>query len=237
MNGLELIKLFNVFGRINTIFEWISKLAGTNLLWVLFNFPIVYLLLSLYTTKEMSHIFMLMIMIALLVPFVFFPATTAMFGIVRKWVMKEEVPIIRFFWKYYKENYRRSLAGGFIFSVLWAIAGVDYYYLHGYNSLVGYAFIFLMVWLFTLTLYFFAHTVHTETKLGQGLKNVFLLSIANPFFSFGVAIISIVILYISFTKITFLLPIFTGSAISFLAFLAYNKVLTSIVLLQQKASE
>ncbi|PLS05601.1 YesL family protein [Neobacillus cucumis] len=229
--------MYNLVGRLNPIFEWISKLVGTNLLWVLFNFPIAYLTLSLFTVKEMSQIIMLMIIIALLVPFIFFPATTAMFGIVRKWVMKEEVPIFRFFWKYYKENYKRSLLGGLILTVLWVIVGVDYYYFHAHIPLGSYLFLFLMVWLFSITLYFFAHTVHTETKLGQGLKNVFILTIVNPFLSFGVAILSIFILYISLMKITFLLPFFTGAVLSFLAFSAYNKIFNKIVRLEQNASE
>ena len=226
----------NILERLNPVFEWITKLAGTNLLWVLFNFPIAYLVLSLFTVKEMSQISMLIITIAVLAPFILFPATTAMFGIVRKWVMKEEVPIIRFFWKYYKENYKRSLVGGLILTVLWAIVGVDYYYFHSRIFLGSYLFLFLMVWLFIISLFFFAHTVHTETKLGQALKNVFILSIASPILSFGIAIISIVILYISLMKLTFLLPFFSGAVISFLGFFAYYKVFTRIVQLEQTAS-
>ncbi|MEH7121355.1 DUF624 domain-containing protein [Neobacillus vireti] len=226
----------NVLERLNPFFEWITKLAGTNLLWVLFNFPIAYLVLSLFAVTEMSQLATLSITIAVLAPFIFFPATTAMFGIVRKWVMKEEVSIFRFFWKYYKENYKRSLVGGLILTVLWAIVGVDYYYFHSRIYLGSYLFLFLMVWLFIITLFFFAHTVHTETRLGQALKNVFILSIASPIFSFGVAIFSIVILYISLMKMTFLLPFFSGALISFLAFFAYYKVFTRIVHLEQNAS-
>ncbi|MFB3160196.1 DUF624 domain-containing protein [Neobacillus sp. 179-J 1A1 HS] len=229
--------MYTIFGRLNPILEWTSKLAGINLLWVLFNFPIAYLTLSLFTVKEMWQIGFLIMTIAVLVPFIFFPATTAMFGIVRKWVMKEEVPIFRFFWKYYKENYKRSLVGGLIFSVLWAIVGVDYYYFQTRIHLVSYLFLFLMVWLLLITLFFFAHTVHTDTKLGQGLKNVLILSIANPIYSIGLAISSIGILYVSFTKLTFLLPFFTGGAISFLAFFAYNKVFTNIVQIQKTSEE
>jgi uncharacterized membrane protein YesL len=229
--------MYTIFGRLYPVFEWTTKLAGINLLWVLFNFPILYLSLSLFTVKEMWQIGFLIMTIAVLVPFVFFPATTAMFGIVRKWVMKEEVPTIRFFWKYYKENYKRSLVGGLIFSVLWAIVGVDYYYFLTRIHLVSYLFLFLMVWLLLITLFFFANTVHTDTKFAQGLKNAFILSIANPIYSIGVAISSIVILYVSFTKLTFLLPFFTGVAISYLAFLAYNKVFSNFAQIQQNTSE
>ncbi|WP_160724754.1 YesL family protein [Bacillus sp. USDA818B3_A] len=227
----------SVLERLNPFFEWITKIAGTNLLWVLFNFPIAYLALSLFTVKEMSQITQLLITIAILAPFIFFPATTAMFGVVRKWVMKEEVPTLRFFWKYYKENYKRSLVGGLVLTVLWAIVGVDYFYFHSRIYLGSYLFLFLAVWLFTITLFFFSHTVHTETKFGQALKNVFILSIVNPILSFGIAIINLVILYISVMKLTFLLPFFSGAIISFLGFFAYYKVFTKLVLFEQNVSE
>ncbi len=230
-------KMNSVLERLNPFFEWITKIAGTNLLWVLFNFPIAYLALSLFTVKEMSQITQLLITIAILAPFIFFPATTAMFGVVRKWVMKEEVPTLRFFWKYYKENYKRSLVGGLVLTVLWAIVGVDYFYFHSRIYLGSYLFLFLAVWLFTITLFFFSHTVHTETKFGQALKNVFILSIVNPILSFGIAIINLVILYISVMKLTFLLPFFSGAIISFLGFFAYYKVFTKLVLFEQNVSE
>src|SRR5690625_7725182 len=58
-----------------------------------------------------------------------------MFAVTRKWVMKEiDIPIIRSFWSYYKENYLRSMLGGLILDVIWIIYVLDYYYFMVLNS-------------------------------------------------------------------------------------------------------
>lgn len=223
----------NLFVRINTIFEWIMKFAGTNLLWVLFNFPIVYLTMSLLFVENTSQAMMIMITIAVLAPFIFFPATIAMFGVVRKWVMKDDVSLMRFYWKYYKENYKASMIGGLIISFLWVIIGFDYYYFQTSIPLISYIFILLLICLFVFTVYFCANTVHTEAKLKQSMRNAFVLAIVNPIFSFGIAIINIAILYISIHYLTFLLPFFSGSLIAFISFLGYYKVFNQVVALQE----
>lgn len=104
-------------------------------------------------------------------------------------------------------------------------------------KLVSYVFLFLLVWLFLFTLYFFANTVHTETKLVQSMKNTFILSIVNPFFSFGIVIINIGILYIGIKHLTFLLPVFVGSLIAFLSFFGYFKVFNKVLELQKASAE
>ncbi|NYE07933.1 putative membrane protein YesL [Bacillus niacini] len=224
-----------IFSKINPIFEWTTKLAGTNLLWVLFNLPVFYLTLLLYFAKDETQFIMLAITIAVLAPFIFFPATTALFGVIRKLMLKEEIDIIRFYWKYYIENYKRSITGGLVLTLFWSILVVDFYYFQT-PSLLKYLFLFLLAWLFLFTQFFFASTVHTETKLLQSIKNSLILSIVNPFYSFGIVTINIVILYISINQSTFLLPFFSGSLIAFLSFSGYLKILGNVMELQKKSS-
>jgi uncharacterized membrane protein YesL len=223
-----------IFSKINPILDWTTKLAGTNLLWVLFNLPVFYLTLLLYFAKDETQVIMLAITIAALSPFIFFPATTALFGVIRKWVLKEEVDILRFYWKYYKENFKRSITGGLVLTLFWSILVVDFYYFQT-HSMLKYLFLLLLAWLFLFTQYFFASTVHTETKLLQSIKNSFILSIVNPVYSFGIVIINIGILYISINQLTFLLPFFCGSLIAFLTFSGYLKVLGNVMVLQMKS--
>jgi uncharacterized membrane protein YesL len=189
--------MYQFIERINPFFEWIMKFAFTNLLWLLFNLPIAYLAFSLFGAAEMPQIIMLFITICVIAPFTFFPATTAMFGVVRKWVMKEDESVVRNYWKYYKENFKRSMAGGLVFTLLTVILAVDFYYFQTRIPLVSYLFLFLLIAMFLVMLYFFSDTIHTDTKLVQSMKKALILSMANPFFSFGIAIISLGILYIS----------------------------------------
>ena len=217
----------NVFGRIQPVFEWIVNLAVLNITWLVFILPLAYLSLLLVLVESTSQVFMLLITILVLSPFLLFPATTAMFGVVRKWFMKEEIKIVQSFWKFYKENYKRSLFGGLFLSFLWLVGIVDYLYIKSNVSFVNYFVLFILAFLFLYTLYFFSDTVHTESKLKQSLKNVLIMTVANPIFSFGIVLISIFIVYVSFTYLPFLIILFTGPSIAILGFYGYQKVFTT----------
>jgi uncharacterized membrane protein YesL len=176
---------------------------------------------------------MILLTIVVLSPFLLFPATTAMFGVVRKWFMKEEIKIVKSFWTFYKENYKRSLSGGLILSILWLVGVVDYLYIKSDVSFVNYIVLFILAFLFLYTLYFFSDTVHIESKLTQSLKNVLIITIANPIFSFGIGLICIFILYVSFNYLPFLIILFTGPFIAILGFYGYQKVFTTILSVQK----
>jgi uncharacterized membrane protein YesL len=225
--------LNNVFGRIQPVFEWITNLAALNITWLVFILPIAYLSLLLVLVENTSQVIMLLITIVVLSPFLLFPATTAMFGVVRKWFMKEEIKIVQSFWKFYKENYKRSLFGGLFLSFLWLVGIVDYLYIKTNVSFVNYIVLFILAFLFLYTLYFFSDTVHTESKLTQSLKNVLIITVANPIFSFGIVLICIFIVYVSFTYLQFLIILFTGPSIAILGFYGYQKVFTTILNVQK----
>lgn len=54
---------------------------------------------------------------AVLAPLTLFPATSAMFTVVRKWVMGDtDTGVFRTFFKGYKENYKQSLIGGIFYT-------------------------------------------------------------------------------------------------------------------------
>jgi uncharacterized membrane protein YesL len=225
--------LNNVFGRIQPVFEWITNLAALNITWLVFILPIAYLSLLLVLVENTSQVIMLLITIVVLSPFLLFPATTAMFGVVRKWFMKEEIKIVQSFWKFYKENYKRSLFGGLFLSFLWLVGIVDYLYIKTNVSFVNYIVLFILAFLFLYTLYFFSDTVHTESKLTQSLKNVLIITVANPIFSFGIVLICIFIIYVSFTYLQFLIILFTVPSIAILGFYGYQKVFTTILNVQK----
>jgi uncharacterized membrane protein YesL len=220
--------LNNVFGRIQPVFEWIINLATLNITWLVFILPIAYLSLLLVLVEHTSQVIMILLTIVVLSPFLLFPATTAMFGVVRKWFMKEEIKIVKSFWNLYKENYKRSLSGGLILSFLWLVGVVDYIYIKSDVSFVNYIVLFILAFLFLYTLYFFSDTVHTESKLIHSLKNVLIITAANSIFSFGIVLICIFIVYVSFTYLPFLIILSIGPFIAIPGFYGYQKVFTTI---------
>ncbi len=215
---------------LNRVFEWVMRLSVINILWVLFNIPICYLLLSLLLADDLSVAFTIILTIAVLSPFLFFPATSAMFAVARKWVMGEtDVPLIKSYWGFYKENYVRSLCGGIFFTLLWIIWGFDFYYFSQVNVFISSLFLAGGLFLILFTLSFFSNTVHTELKFVTSIKNSFFLSLVYPITNILMLIGVGVILYISLTMFTFLLPFFTGTLIALISFTGYYQKMNKIL--------
>lgn len=218
-------------GGLYAISEWIMKFSLINLFWILFNIPIVFLLLNLLFIEQIEELPLLLIPLILLMPILFFPATTAMFGMVRGWIIKDEDSshLFKTYWRYYKENYKRSASSGLILTIAWMIWAVDVYYFVDKSSLLMFLFMILGIILFVFSINLFSVTVHYHMKLITALKNTFLLTIGSPVLFIAVAISSGVVLYISLNVFRFFLPFLTGSLIAFLCFSAFYRNYLKII--------
>ncbi|MEK3889544.1 YesL family protein [Bacillus sp. FSL K6-3431] len=140
--------------------DWIMKLAILNLLWISFS------LLGL-------------------VLFGIFPATAAMFAVVRKWAMGEmDVSIFKTFWQSYKKEFLKSNQLGFIITLCSIILYIDFHFLQiTTNSVIKMLFIpfWIVVLIFICTLFYvFPMFVHYNIKIRDVLKNSFFVMIMNP---------------------------------------------------------
>ncbi len=213
-------------GGLYAISEWIMKFSLINLFWILFNMPIVYLLLNLLFIEQKEALPFLLIPIILLMPILFFPATTAMFGMVRGWISKDEGSshLLKSYWGYYKENYKRSALIGLILTIAWMIWAADvYYFFNDNNSIMMFLFMIMGIILYVFSINLFSVTVHYHMKLFTSIKNAFLLTIGSPVLFIAVTISSGVVLYISINVFRYFLPFLTGSLIAFLSFSAFYR--------------
>lgn len=203
----------------------LTRLVLLNIIWLIFNFPIVYLVLSL-VGSDFANLQTSGMLIGILTPFVFFPATSAMYGIARKWVMGEgDISIVRSFMTYYKENYKRSILGGIVFVLFWSGWIVNYLlFFEQQATLFIVIFIVITAFFFTWNAYYFSYIVHFELKFIPSLKNSFILTVGNPFSTVGVALISGGIIYLSLS-FTFILPLCIGSLSAYFTFLYFHKVI------------
>lgn len=140
--------------------DWIMRLVVLNLLWISFS------MLGLFL-------------------FGIFPATTAMFAVVRKWAMTEmEVSIFQTFWQSYKREFLKSNLLGGIITACCIVLYIDFHFLQlTTNSIIKMLFIpfWIIVLLFICTLFFvFPMFVHYEMKILDVLKNSFFVMIMNP---------------------------------------------------------
>jgi uncharacterized membrane protein YesL len=204
--------------------EWVTRIAGLNLLWLCFNIPIAYLTVNIFLVQTADQLLVNLITIAFLTPFIFFPSTTALFGVVRKWVLGEtDTKLLRSFWKFYKENYVRSMLGGLVIIPIWIILVVDYFYFTNADSPLFYLFLLLSMFILVFTVHFFSNTVHFHLKFGATLKNSMILAIGRPAHTIGITLISAIILYISFNLFTFLIILGMGTLISYGSFFVFYR--------------
>lgn len=223
------------------ISEWIMRFAVVNLLWILFNLPIIYIVFNLLYLEENQDILLLIIILIPLFPSLLFPATMPMFAMVRDWVIERNVSslFIRLYWNYYKENYKSSLFGGTILTVFWLIWGIDIYYLstNDFHTIFIFIFMILGIMLYIFTINFFSINVHYHITISKSLRHAFLLTMTSPLLFISIALTNGFVIYISFSFFRYFLPFLTCSFIAFLSFSSFYRHYLKVVNKQEKMSE
>jgi uncharacterized membrane protein YesL len=151
-------------GGFYKLLEWISRLAFLNILWISFS------LLGL-------------------VIFGFFPATVAMFAVVRKWMLgKDDVSIFKTFWSAYKKEFLKSNLLGLIIFAIGIILYIDFQFIqNASNSFISILYIpFSIITIICICMLFYIIPifVHYDMKISQVIKNSFFVMIMNPLSTF-----------------------------------------------------
>lgn len=225
-----------VMGGIYRITEWIMRLSVINLLWILCGIPFfLFFFMSFISLlnggvaegEMLGFVQTTGLILAVMAPFTVFPSTAAMFTVARKWVTGEaDVPLFKTFFKGYKDNFKQSMLGGIIYTVLIVVLIVDYYFFIGSDSgrILSGIFIGLIVLALVSLLNYFSMLVHYHMKTLQLIKNSLLITIGKPLRSITTAILVAFVLYLSFTQFTWLLLFFTGSLVATVSYWNFNLI-------------
>ncbi|MFC4402155.1 DUF624 domain-containing protein [Gracilibacillus xinjiangensis] len=214
-----------VLGGFYIIADWIYRFAIVNLIWVLFNIPLVFLLFNLLLADTMGVVFVLTGMIFLLAPFILYPSTTALFAMVNCFIKKEDVKIFHDFWLYYKTNYKRSMRIGIVLAVFWIVLLIDFIYVvQAGNSVLTYIFIVLGFFVFIYQLLVCSGVNYIHGRVLDLFKHVATVMFGHPILSMSLGFISIVFLYIITQMLAIFLPFFSGSILAFLSLLVFIKI-------------
>ncbi|MBS4191603.1 DUF624 domain-containing protein [Bacillus sp. FJAT-49705] len=181
-------------GKVHEILEWVTRLAYVNLLW----------LCGILAGFIVAGVF---------------PATIALFAVIRKWLQKEEdLKAASFFWKTYKSELLKGNAFGYIWVILGLILYFDLLFFRGFSNVMSLIFtyitfiigvIYICSFLISLSMY-----VHYDQKIFQVVKNSVLLALSRPIAAI-LFVISFYLPYYIVFKFPGLLLFFSGSFIAF----------------------
>lgn len=174
--------------------EWISRFAYVNVLWFTF-------------------------MVMGIGIFGVFPATVALFAIIRKWLMGESTgPILQTYWKIYRKEFVKSNLLGLLIVVIGFILYVDLAYLPvtgAIYTVIRYAVIAISFAFFILALYIFPVYVHYQGTIKSYLKYALMASFAYPLFTLMMIIGSLAI-YTGLSIFPGLTPFYSICLLAFL---------------------
>lgn len=212
-------------GGLYMIAEWGMKFSVTNLLWILFNLPIVLTLMFFLMMQQIQGELLLIVILYFMLPLLLFPATTAMFAIVRDWIVYDEDghQLFKSYLRYYIENYKRSVANGFVLTSAWFIMVGDIYYFMNKNINVAILFMIMAIILFVFTVNLFSITVHYHMTFLKALKSTFVTTLGSPVLFLAVAISCGTIVYLSLHVVRHIIPFLTFSFLAFLSFSAFYR--------------
>lgn len=212
-----------IMGGFYRISEWIMRLSVINVLWVVCSIPFFYLLLVAVVSPDMTldMVKQSFVLLGAVAPFTLVPATAAMFAVARKWVMGDvDVPLLKTFFRSYKENYLQSMLGGLLFLIIAVLLIVNYRF---YGSQTGtmrfLSFLFLTFSVIVASAFFnfLSLLVHFHMKFFQLFKNAFVMTLGQPVTAIAILVTNGAIVFIS-ARFTFLIPFFMGSLCAIVSF-------------------
>lgn len=214
-----------------------KRLITTNILWFVYTIPFFIFIYLIFIGNDFSDNILYWASAAVFVPTLFFPATTAMYAVLRKFVMGEEVPIAQSFRKYYQENYLTSLIGGIIITILWIALAFLYGSYADSSQIVQVILLIVAIVLLVFMLNFFAITSHLEMTLMSTIQSAFFITIGSPVLSLVVGIVAYGLIHLSVNMFPFLLIIITGALIAQISFSGFYRLMVSIRAYQNMSKE
>ena len=163
------MNFFNIDGRLYRGLDTLADFFLLNLVWVVACLPLITI----------------------------FPATAALFAVVRAWLRGTRSDVFRSFLQYMRENFAQSLAVGLLWSVIGLVLVADYLFVRGITSWIKVPFLLLLllvVFVYLATaVYLFPVMVHVKASWLQIIKNSALIA----FSSLGTTFICLIIMVLT----------------------------------------
>ncbi|MCK0471741.1 YesL family protein [Halalkalibacter sp. APA_J-10(15)] len=196
-----------IMEKVDQLFRVIMKFAILNLLWLGFS-VIGFIVIG------------------------FFPATVAMFVIVRKWVRGEEqIPIFQVFWSIYKQVFLKANLFGWVLSLIGGLFYVNYQLMIALGTDVPFIVVLAFLLLVLLYFLFIVSLLPVAVHFSGGVKQIIKKAILFMFARIHLALLLLVLVWTSvYLSIAFptILLFFTGSVLSYMMMWFFHRSLDKI---------
>ncbi|WP_274308258.1 YesL family protein [Solibacillus daqui] len=145
-----------------------------------------------------------------------FPATIALFTVIRQLLREVEKPISQTFWQTYKKEWLRGNGYAAISYVVIAILAIDFYAIYSFEFLTILLIPTMIIafLVFGTLCFFFPVYVHFELSFFTTIKQAFLFTLTSPFTVLLNACI-VLLMYGVFNLLPGAIPLFAGSVLSY----------------------
>ncbi|WP_318615594.1 YesL family protein [Sporosarcina sp. YIM B06819] len=149
-----------------------------------------------------------------------FPATAAMFIVVRKLINNEEsIKIFPAYWTSFRSNFLQANGFGMIFLLIAYFFYFDFYFLQLNSGKLEFLYpvlIFILISGIVTLLFFFPVYAHFDLKFFQYFKQSLFISITSPIEVIAIGASAAIIFFVT-TILPGIIPIFTGSVFAYAA--------------------
>lgn len=206
-----------VMETLRVFLDGFIRLFTINIIWFICNIPFFIVMVNFIMTENMRTMYLPTLFV--LFPLLFFPSFIGLYATIRTMIMKKQrKQFIRTYFQNVKKNYVQALLAGLVWSVLWAIWGVDLYYFNQSNEWLGFLLILIGFILFVYMILFVCVFVHFQMTLRKMMKYAFFVTIGRPLLFIIVLVTHAIFIYIGISKFWMIFPIILGSATAFISF-------------------
>lgn len=185
----------------------LSFIVG-NVLWIMVNLPVLVLTMQLAVTTDLTNLMILLPLITLLIPILFFPGLQALFSSVRALIREDRFINPVSFFKYYTSGFKNSFFIGVLFTGMIMISGY-LIYINREGSIIFSTVLFVLVFYISIVAFFsLIMEVHYDMTIVWKIRRAFFYILKSPFFSVSMFIIFILVQYIIFTVSSILYILF-----------------------------
>lgn len=199
-----------------------------NVIWFMLTIPIWIIGIQLMLTEDLENLYILIPLLTLLLPLVFFPPTQALFATMREILVKDDWVHVKVFFTFYKASIKNSLITGIIFTGMTILLSYLIYLSWQWNLFLMIVTIVALLYLFMFVLFYFFMESHFKMPLRWKLKQSLLFVMGNPVSSIGNFLVFI-LLPIIIWNVSPVVCMLIGVALTFyfttyLFILKYNKL-------------